>query len=482
MTLLLSCFSVRSADFFKIDSVKFLKNEPKDGVAVWLSKEASKKTIYTFAPCLEVEVFTAENTRSDMTMAKAYFFDEKDTLMASMENPSKSGKQTSQFEMPVLFYKDKPERLFFGIPEKIRDRKWKAVVVFGDKNEAHSLCYPSTATDFLLEYPEKQLVYDRTAKRIERKPVMDPLIQHVVKTKNPRMPQITLFLRPPKGVSDASQVKGVMAICILGDLEGIKRDLKKEEMPGDYAGLFSYANKNKLAILAWGSRSLWDARKNYDQLTKEEAKNIDESLDTVADAWGRGVRELSEKYGIPDRDFLLWGNCGSAQWAARLCLRKPEFFLAIHVHQPGSFDRPTPEAARVLWCLTIGELEGGYERSKRFVAACRQYGYPMVYKPIVGLGHAGHPDAAALGFEFFNFALRQKEKRDELEVVQSKIIVQTKNEGPPQPWLESFRNPPYYGDMVNQEVFPAAEVGMIPAGFRIPLPTKEIADIWARSK
>ena len=127
-----------------------------------------------------------------------------------------------------------------------------------------------------------------------------------------------------------------------------------------------------------------------------------------------GVRELGDKYGIPQKNFLLWGNCGSAQFAARLCLRKPEYFLAIHVHMPGSYDKPTPEAAKVLWCLTIGELEGGYERSKRWVKTVRGMGYPIVYKAIPGLGHAGHPDAA-LGFEFFEFALLQENKREALD-------------------------------------------------------------------
>lgn len=39
-------------------------------------------------------------------------------------------------------------------------------------------------------------------------------------------------------------------------------------------------------------------------------------------------------------------------------------------------------------------------------------GYPIVYKAIPGLGHAGHPNAAALGFEFFEYTLSQK-KLDE---------------------------------------------------------------------
>jgi hypothetical protein len=394
--------------------------------------------------------------------------------------------------MPVLFFKEKPDRFFFEIPKSIRDKEWKAVVVFGDKNEAKSACYPATANDVLLSYPEKALVHDHSVKKVERKPTMDPLIEHVVKTRNPRMPQITLFLRPPKGISDPSEVSGVMAICILaGGLEAIKRELTKEEMSGDYDGLFSFANKNKLAILAWGApQGMWDPNKNHKDLASAQAKAMDASFDTVADAWEKGVKELCGKYGLPDHDFLLWGMCGSAQWAHRLCLRKPDYFLAIDVHIPGSFDKPTPEASRVLWCLTTGELYGGYQRSLRFVEECRMLGYPMVYKAIVGLGHAGHPDATALGFKFFEFALTLKESRDAYDRKRADVFNKpaanvsgaNRSAGAPPPWPEIFQHPPYYGDMVNQEIFPSDQVEMIPKGFRVPLPSKGIADVWGRGK
>jgi len=38
----------------------------------------------------------------------------------------------------------------------------------------------------------------------------------------------------------------------------------------------------------------------------------------------------------------------------------------------------------------------------------------------------------------------------------------------------------YYGDIINQESYPAAQKNMIPEKFRIPIPTKEIRAIWAR--
>jgi hypothetical protein len=46
--------------------------------------------------------------------------------------------------------------------------------------------------------------------------------------------------------------------------------------------------------------------------------------------------------------------------------------------------------------------------------------------------------------------------------------------------LEEFNSPAFYGDMVNQAMYPPDQVDLIPNGFRIGLPTKEIALIWAK--
>jgi len=66
------------------------------------------------------------------------------------------------------------------MPEKIEKSNWKALFVFGDKTEPQVTTYPATASAFLLDYPEKRIVEDKSAKRVARKPDMAPLIEHVV--------------------------------------------------------------------------------------------------------------------------------------------------------------------------------------------------------------------------------------------------------------------------------------------------------------
>jgi hypothetical protein len=481
---LLASFTASWADdFFEIKRVRTYDSPPKNGNGVWDEKKEKGGKNRTFRPCIEVELKTAEQARADKTFLRVHFFSEEGTLLKTIAKPSVGERgdtsKKSRYSTPVLFPKDQWELIYFAIPDDLKGSKWKAVVVFGDKSGASAMTYPNTSL-FPFNYPEKDLVEGKAGTKVERKAALDPVIQHVVKTGNPSQPQITLFLRPPDGVTDASEIKGVLAACVLANrADDIKMQLQARNPSEEVNGLMRFADKHKLAILCWGSQTLWNPGANYDELQLRKAQELDRAFDQVARAWERGVHDLHEKYGIPERNFFLWGTCASAQWAHRLAMRKPDYFLAVYIHLPSSFDRPTPEAAKILWMVTAGELDGGYDRSVQFYQSCREAGYSMVYKPIVGLGHAGSPIADMLGLKFFEFAMGMKDLRSQLDEELAKSELGKKMEIT-EPWLEQFRKPPLYGDFLNQQVFPAEKVQMIPAAFRVPLPTKEIADSWNR--
>jgi hypothetical protein len=247
-------------------------------------------------------------------------------------------------------------------------------------------------------------------------------------------------------------------------------------------GLYRFADEHKLMILCWGSHRLWDPAKNWDDLSADAAYSSEQTFDHVAGAWERGVLSLGKDYGLPQNNYLLWGISGSAQYACRLALRKPQYFLAVHVHIPSSFDKPTPEGRKILWCLTTGELEAGHARSLRFYAQCKALGYPIIYKAIVGLGHENSSEAANLGFKFFDYALTVRDQRAQFDTAYNDPLAQFQADqtgsGQPQPWIASFSRPPFVGDIVNQEMLPANQTDMVPTNFRTPLPTREIADAW----
>jgi hypothetical protein len=334
----------------------------------------------------------------------------------------------------------------------------------------------------LSESWRKLLPAKNSLKKLSNFPVSDAVIEYVVKTENAKQPQITLLMRPPSGIHDMSEAKGVLALCMLAsNVDAIKRRLQSNKDEDDLGGLLRFAEKHQLVILSWGSRSLWDPSKNWDEQKHAINHQMDENFDEIAAAWSRGVATLAKKYGLPEKNFLLWGISGAGQYAHRLALRRSDRFLAVHVHVPSSFDKPTKEANRVLWCLTTGENEAGYEQSLKFFSSCQEMGYPIIYKAIPGLGHRESPVANRIGLAFFEYALSVQHEKDRRNTSMSSGSGSRGLGGQADPassWAEAFRNPPYWGDVINQQIVPRLQRQQIPAQYRVPLPTKALADAW----
>jgi hypothetical protein len=141
------------------------------------------------------------------------------------------------------------------------------------------------------------------------------------------------------------------------------------------------------------------------------------------------------------------------------------------MHISTSYDAPTPEASHILWLLTTGELDSGCDRARRFYSAATDLKYPIIFKAIIGLGHTDCSEADRLGLRFFDYALEMKNKRDAAIAA---------NQAVPPLDLSAFDASPFYGDLMNQEMYAASDKEMIPAKFLVPLPTKEIADAWSK--
>jgi hypothetical protein len=301
-------------------------------------------------------------------------------------------------------------------------------------------------------------------------------------TRNPAQPSMHLYLRLPPGATDARHVSGVLAYCTW-QKEGaaLISGLSVDSQSHNFAAPFiKFAEDHNLAVLTWGTVDSWDQSRNAEEVDRWRQEQFDKNFELLADAWARGVAEFGRDAGLPQRDFLLYGISKGAQWAHRLAIHRPDYFLAVHVHIPSTFDKPTPEAGGMLWLVTTGEREYGYPRAQRFYHECCALGYPIIFKAIIGIGHSDSPIEHQLGLKFFEYALSMKAARDSWDRLENDPLAKlsasrTSGAGP---WLETFRNPAYYGDFLNQECYPAQQAGMIPAALRVPLPTKELADLW----
>ena len=285
------------------------------------------------------------------------------------------------------------------------------------------------------------------------------IVSHTVKTKLSGYEQLTLFLKkPPEG-----RVEGVLCLCLLANSpDDVRAQLKRSS-----GQAFDFARERRFAVVAWGARRLWDPTRNWDDLPPSEAKRIDAKFDRVAYAWNKGINFFVKKEGIPPSGYLMMGLSGAAQYAQRLALRCPERFLAVHAHVASSFDLPVDDGATLLWCVTTGENEMGYDRSRRFFKAARALSYPIVYKAYPGLGHAGSVKATKLGFTCFEFALAEQARATRLNG--GKLAKPN--------WAKIFESAEYVADVFNQSVCPKADAIFVSPESLMLLPAA-IREAW----
>jgi len=470
------------AAIFSIENIH-IHEQPQVDLDVGMSQNpvifsTAKGKVYT--PQVEVDVKVSEQALSANLMAKVYFFDEAGKLVATVKEPAVVQHLVSEgvvsnlhyYAWPTLVPANVRQQLIFPVPEKL-PANWTVVTVFGNANGVVAAA-SSDGQEQTLDYPEKQLV----AKTLLSPdvPLTDPapvapLIEQKVESGNSSYPAFTLLLHLPHGASSARDVKGVLAMCLIADSVGQLRDQLNAIKPsGDANPYFAFAESHKLAIVAWGARWVWSSYANFDELNGTQIHMWDNNFEQFADAWDRGIDQLVQNDGLPDHDYLMYGMCSGGEWAHRLALHKPDRFLAVQMHISTSYDEPTPEAAGVMWLLTTGELDVGCDRARRFYTAARALNYPIIFKAVMGLGHSDSSVADELGLRFFEYALARKAKRDAAnanDLSKSQVVD-----------LSAFNTSPYYGDLMNQDMFAAQDKEMIPPGFVVPLPNKDIADAW----
>lgn len=317
----------------------------------------------------------------------------------------------------------------------------------------------------------------------------DPtIVRKVVKTGIKNQPDIEMFLRLPPNYSKENPVAGTLAFCTWeenGDTIQkqllYRTDMKQvaDGPAGIVARLIRYAEKNNLAVLTWTTKVVWNNRMNTEELARKEREVADQNFNKLSIAWEKGIKYLADKMAIPDTEILLYGISKGAHWSQRLAVRKPERFLAVHLHIGGTYDPPSQAAASIMWLVTTGEFDGGYDRAIKFFREARQNNYSIIFKAVIGAGHNDVPVAENLGFRFFDYALEMQAMRKRLAEGANSLLSK-RALGNSLPWKQNFEKPPYIGDFVNQEMYLNLEADIIPLSFRVNLPTDAIAQAWAK--
>lgn len=294
-----------------------------------------------------------------------------------------------------------------------------------------------------------------------------PLIVRTVKTKVKGYEQMSLYMRP----APAANPQGVLCLCMLAHNNPAEvKDLLEQGSVGrrNISRDLAFAERHNLAVVAWATHRVWDPTRNWDELPRAEAKKIDANFTLMAKAWDDAIKYLVKNHGLPPTGYLVKGSSGAAQFAQRLALRCPERFIAVHAHVASSFDAPTKGGASVLWCVTTGENELGYARSRRFFKAARDMFYPIIYKAYPGMAHEGNSRVVDLGYACFEYALQEFARATKLNG--GKL---TKPD-----WADLFTSSMQLADIFNQAVYPKFDYFCIPQDFRMLLPSDAIKNAW----
>jgi pimeloyl-ACP methyl ester carboxylesterase len=277
-----------------------------------------------------------------------------------------------------------------------------------------------------------------------------------------------MYLRLPPGYQDAASVKGVVAYCTWTQdrnvlVQQLSYDINQpvERLGWPSVQLLRFATKHNLAVVTWSTPGRWQLTGNSDELERDTIRMDDRMFDTYAKAWARGIEFFCANYQLPNDNYLLYGMSRGAQWAHRLALRLPKYFLAVNPHVSGTYDLPTPEARHCLWLITGGEVDVGYENAIGFYKQCRAAGYPVIFKAGQDLGHETRSDIEALRDVFFEYALSI---RDEFGQQKDETLFR--------------KEAKFIGNYETQRVVAIGKIAEVPEECRVYLPTEELAEAW----
>jgi pimeloyl-ACP methyl ester carboxylesterase len=230
--------------------------------------------------------------------------------------------------------------------------------------------------------------------------------------------------------------------------------------------LLRFATNHDLAVVTWSTPGKWQAGTNSDELDRDTMRMDDKAFDIYARAWAQGIEFFCSNYQLPRDNYLLYGMSRGAQWAHRLALRQPKYFLAVNSHVSGSYEKPNPEAGNCLWLVTGGEVDVGYDNAVKFYRECLGMNYPVLFKAGQDLGHETRPDIEALRDAFFEYALSIKDE-----------VSKRNQEGESlTPWFREAAK--FIGNLETFKVVPPGEIARVPEENRVYLPTEKLAEAW----
>lgn len=297
------------------------------------------------------------------------------------------------------------------------------------------------------------------------------------KTKQSKVDEIAFFVRMPESWTEEKAkiaknegrygVRGVLAICTFTKSQN---SMKSYLLSGgsNFDHFVKLADENDLALVTWTNFRGYEKGLSSDEMLSGQFKEYEKNFLDRLSEWERGFKRLLAYYNLPGDSVMVYGISGGAQMAHRIALRRPQYFSGVHIHVNSSYDIPTSGAEKVLWLVTTGESEYGYDAGKRFYNAMIDKKYYVIFKAGENLGHSDREDIQKLSIEFFKYLLTfVPDARD-------------KNwKAPPVDKYYMMKYPVYVGDYLNHVAYRLAEAEKnIQKQNMVALPTRPLAESW----
>lgn len=168
----------------------------------------------------------------------------------------------------------------------------------------------------------------------------------------------------------------------------------------------------------------------------------------------KALEQIRAQTGARGDKVLIFGFSAGAHFAHRFALWKPDKVAAFVAYSAGWWDAPTAALRNTPGLIMCGEADERYQPTYAFFFQGRQLGLPLIWRSYTGVGHELKPQVVAMAQAFLGFYAQEQKPQN------------------------------FVGDVQSYRFYEAgsADAQRVPPEARVILPSRRIAEAWAKEQ
>jgi pimeloyl-ACP methyl ester carboxylesterase len=175
------------------------------------------------------------------------------------------------------------------------------------------------------------------------------------------------------------------------------------------------------------------------------------------------LAEINRRTGVETDQIMIFGFSAGAHFAHRFALWKPERVRAFVAYSAGWWSDPSESLRQVPALIMCGESDSRHGATREFFEKAMVLDLPWMWRSYKETGHELTPAVRRMAEAFL-----AQQVEDLLRTGASERTMSQ----------DEF----YWGDIQTYRFVPADEEEAIPAAVRIRIPTRGLAEVWAREE